>query len=280
MSKPKRKSKIIYVVCMVLLICIFVGCAIYLVKYFWESHESEEMFDELKTLIVEDDSSIDRGNEGKISSPSDSSYSEQKIEYIDIDGVMVSKKFGELYKRNKDFIGWLTINDTCIDYPVMQSMYEEEFYIHKDFDGQYSAAGTLFTDTSSYVDKPSDNILIYGHNMNSGKMFHSLINYEKEDFYKAHKFIQFDTIYDNGIYEVIAAFRTQIYDAGYEGFKYYTFFDAKDETEFEEYISNCKALTPYSIDATATYGDKLITLSTCAYHTSDGRYVVVAKKIK
>ena len=167
-----------------------------------------------------------------------------------------------------------------IDYPVMQSMYDEEYYLRRDFDKEYSYAGTLFIDTSCNVEKPSDNIIIYGHHMNTGKMFHELEEYDEEDYYEKHKFITFDTIYGSGTYEVIAAYRTKIYDEDYTGFKYYEFFDARDSVEFENYVSNSKSLTPYNIEASAKYGDSLITLSTCAYHTENGRFVVVARKME
>ncbi len=115
--------------------------------------------------------------------------------------------------------------------------------------------------------------------MKTGKMFHDLLKYENEAFYKNHKYIQFDTIYGNGTYEVIAAFRTHIPAEGEDGFRYYQFFDAEDETAFNQYVSSCKALTGYTIDIDASYGDTLLTLSTCAYHTDNGRFVVVAKKM-
>lgn len=282
-SKNAKKKRLIYNICIILLAFIFVGSAAYLIKYFWESKKSEERVDELKELIVEDDS--DKYSDSNLNTDSSGQNSSNgnsvKIdEFLDVDGTLVLKKFKKLYEMNHDFVGWLTINDMVIDYPVVQRMDENEYYLHKDFDGNYSAAGTLFIDNNCDAAKPTSTLLIYGHNMQSGKMFHTLVNYEKEDFYKQHKYIQFDTIYGTGTYEVIAAFRSKIYDEDYEGFKYYRFFDAKTAEEFDEYIKNCKALTPYTIATSAEYGDALITLSTCEYHVTDGRYVVVAKKIK
>lgn len=267
-KRKKKKSNIAYIICLVLLVCIFLGCAVYLFKYFWDSKKSEDKVDDLRGLIITDYSSDDKDTDEK-----------NIIEYVEIDGVLVQKKYELIYRKNSDFIGWLTIDDTVIDYPVMQTMSDEEFYIHRDFDKEYSSAGTLFVDTSSDIKKPSDNILIYGHNMKTGKMFHELLSYEDEDFYKNHKYITFDTIHGDGTYEVIAAFRTEIQDKDYTGFKYYQFFNAANEEEFNNFVDNCKSLTPYNISATAEYGDKLITLSTCAYHDDNGRYVVVAKKL-
>lgn len=275
-SRKKRRTKILYTVCMVVLLCIFVGCGVYLGIYFWQSKKSEDRVDELKTLIIEDDSDDSNETAGQSGTPTDAAPA---VEYVDVDGVLVQKKFEELYTENHDFIGWLTIDDMVIDYPVMQSMNDEELYLHRDFDKKYSYAGTLFLDTSSDVKAPSDNLIIYGHHMQTGKMFGELESYAKQSFYEEHKYISFDTIYGDGTYEVIAAFYTKIYEKEYTGFKYYQFFDAGNEDEFDSFVSNCKSLTSYEIPATASYGDKLITLSTCAYHTDNGRFVVVAKKI-
>lgn len=272
-SGKNKALRIIYNTCMVVLACVFVACAVYLINYFWQSKKSEDKVDDLRQLIVEDDATDDVNT-------ATTQDAEKKIEFVDIDGVKVQKKFEKLYRKNSDFIGWLSISGTVIDYPVMQTPDNEEYYIDRDFDGEYSSAGTLFVDTSSDVKKPSDSILIYGHNMKTGKMFHELLEYEDEEYYTKHKFITFDTIHGNGTYEVIAAFRTKIYPKDYTGFKYYQFFEAQNEKEFMNYVDNCKSMTPYNISATASYGDKLITLSTCAYHDKNGRFVVVARKVE
>lgn len=269
----KKRKKILYNVLLVFFACVFIGCATYLIKYYYESKKSEDKVRDLREHIVIPDKDM-RDNDKATASDS------SEDEFVDINGKKIYKKYAKLYERNNDFIGWLTIKGTVIDYPVMQSMYDEQFYLRRNFDKEYSYAGTLFADTSASIENPSDNIIIYGHHMNTGKMFHELEEYEKESFYNKHKIITFDTIYGSGKYEVIAAFRTKIYEEGYTGFTYYTFFDATDEAAFDSYVSNCKKLTPYTINETAKYGDKLISLSTCAYHEQDGRYVVVAKKLE
>lgn len=283
-NRKKKKKKIIYNICLAVLIAVFFGCGIYLAKYFIGIKKSEDLADDLKTMIIDDTKKTeadDRDNDSSEEENKDSSdVSEEEVEYVDIDGVLVQKKFSKLYENNHDFIGWLNIKDTNIDYPVMQSMYDEEYYINRDFNKNYSGSGTLFIDTSSDVSKPSDSILIYGHNMQAGTMFHGLIKFEKEDYYKEHNEITFDTIYSDNKYIVIAAFRDEAHEAGYTGYKYYDFFDAKDEADFDTFVNYCKGKTPYEISETAEYGDKLLVLSTCAYHTKNGRFVVVAKRIE
>lgn len=272
-KKSNKKAKlIIYRICFVACFITFCVCAVILITYIADCIKSEKRVDELKEYINTDDMTdsddVATSQDGRIN-----------INYQSVNGVAIQAKFAKLYSMNSDFVGWITIAGTDIDYPVMQSLYDEEFYLHRDFDKEYTKGGTLFIDTSSDVRKPSDNILIYGHNMTTGKMFHSLFEYEDEEFYKKHRFITFNTIYGDGEYEIIAAFRTNIYSPDYEGFKYYEFFDASIKEEFDYYVNSCKSLTPYETEATAEFGDKLISLSTCAYHSENGRYVVVAKKI-
>lgn len=272
-KKKKRKKRFsLYNCVLFLLIAVFLGCAIYLGLYFLASKKSEDRVDELKSLIVEEPVMDEQGQELPVDML-------PPLTYETIDGVKVQSKFVNLYKKNTDFIGWLTLEDTNIDYPVMQSMGDEEFYLHRDFDKESSNAGTLFADTESDFRRPDDNIIIYGHNMKTGKMFHDLLSYEDESFYQNHKYIQFDTLNGNATYEVIAAFRAEVLPVESTGFKYYQFIRAGNAEQFQDYVKNCKERTPYTIETGAEYGDKLITLSTCAYHDKNGRYVVVAKRI-
>jgi sortase B len=261
------KDKILNILIVVFAL-IAIGSASYIFIYYHKSAVSQKAFSELKESI-------------------DNDYTDETGEDILVDVTVgehnqIFKKYLSLYLENTDFIGWLKIDDTDIDYPVMYTPDDMEYYLHKNFDKEYSYAGTLFIDTNcSPVDEVSDNIIIYGHNMKAGTMFHDLLDYEDEEFYNNHKYITFDTLTGEGTYEVIAAFRTKIYsDDDTEHYNYYNFFNAANEDEFNEYVNNAKFNTPYYIGTTASYGDKLITLSTCAYHTTNGRYIVVAKKIE
>ena len=273
MKRKKRVNTVLNIL-LVFFILVFLGSAAYLGFYFYKIHKAQDSFDSLKAMI-KDNRSVNPQT-GKDDHNPDADY----ITYDTIDGVTVQSKFVDIYNMNKEFIGWLTIPDTNIDYPVMYTPADEQKYLHLDFDQNYSSSGTLFVAKSANPIKPSDNVLIYGHNMKAGTMFHSLLSYEKEEFYQAHKTFEFDTLSDDGKYEVIAAFRTQIDEDDPSLFKYYESFNFSDEKSFDEYVEKAKSLTPYTIDTTAKYGDKLLTLSTCAYHTNEGRYVIVAKKVK
>lgn len=184
-----------------------------------------------------------------------------------------------LHKENGDIVGWLQIKGTKINYPVMQTKKVPQYYLRRNFKKEYSIAGTPFMDAASDIDKPTLNWTIYGHHMKNGTMFHDLLKYQKEDFYKAHKTFTFDTINGKGTYQVVAAFYTQIYESDYKGFKYYNYTGITGPAQLREYIAGSKAIALYNTGVTVDK-EQVITLSTCAYQTENGRFVVVAKKIK
>lgn len=193
-------------------------------------------------------------------------------------------QYQALYEQNTDFMGWLTIVGTRIDYPVMYTPYDEEYYLYRDFEKQENENGTLFIDTDSQVgnetQQASTNIIIHGHHMKSGEMFGELDLFQNPDYYEEHKVIKFDTLYEEREYEVISVFLSQVYKKSEDVFKYYKFFEAEDEEAFNTFYNNIKALALYDTGVDAVYGDEFITLSTCAYHVENGRLVVVAKRIK
>ncbi|MBS7302540.1 MAG: class B sortase, partial [Lachnospiraceae bacterium] len=188
-------------------------------------------------------------------------------------------KYETLYKKNKKLIGWLKIDDTNIDYPVMQTV-NNEYYLDHNFNQEYDKNGSLFLDKDCNAAFPNTNMIIYGHHMKSGKMFGNLNYYSKESYYKEHPRIQFDTIYEEGLYDIMYVFRSRIYNEDEVVFKYYKFLDVNSEDEFYSAMDEMARMSLYDTGVTAAYGDKLITLSTCDSSEEDGRFVVVAKKIK
>lgn len=186
------------------------------------------------------------------------------------------EKYAAIYEQNHDFVGWISIEGTNINYPVMQTVDRPNYYLNRDFDRNYSQYGVPYVQEDCDL-AVSDNLVIYGHHMKNGSMFADLCRYEDENFYKANSIIRFDTLTDFGEYEIIAVFKTVAYST--EGFKYYNFVNAENEEAFDAYVAECKDLSLYEIDVNAEYGDKLITLSTCEYSRTNGRMVVVAKRM-
>lgn len=191
----------------------------------------------------------------------------------------VLDEYKNLYNSNKRLIGWLKIDDTKIDYPVMQTTNNEYFLTH-NMNQQSDRNGALFLDKDCDVLEPSTNLIIYGHHMKSGNMFGTLDKYSSEEYYKEHPVIQFDSIYEKGTYEVMYVFRSRIYNEEDVVFKYYQFIDALSQQEFDSNMEEMAALSLYDTGVTASYGDHLLTLSTCDYYVDGGRFVVVAKRIE
>ena len=204
-----------------------------------------------------------------------------------------TEKMEEVYELNDDSAGWLKIDGTVIDYPVMQTPSDEQFYLNRDFNGKYSAYGCIIADTDStigtgtaaedYTDgtRPGTNIILHGHNMKNGTMFGGLDKYRDKSYEKSHSIIKFSSLYEDREYEICAVFLSQVYKKKQtDVFKYYQFFNAETEEEFNDFYDNIKKMSMYDTGVDASFGDEFITLSVCAYHVDNGRLVVVGKRIK
>lgn len=187
-------------------------------------------------------------------------------------------EYETLYNKNKKLIGWLKIDDTNIDYPVMQTS-DNTYYLDHNYNQEYDKNGSIFLDYNCSVYPRSTNMIVYGHHMKSGNMFGNLQKYAKESYGKKHSVITFDTIYEKAQYQVMYVFRSQVYNEDDIVFKYYQFIEANSETEFNSYMQEMSELSLYDTGVTAEFGDSLLTLSTCDSSQTDGRFVVVAKRI-
>lgn len=185
-------------------------------------------------------------------------------------------RFLELYQKNPDLAGWLTIPGTRIDYPVMYSPDEPERYLHANFDAAYSFAGLPFLDAA--CDTESGNRIIYAHNMLDGSMFRTLLKYQQKDFWQRNPVISFNTLYEEQEYEVVAAFYDKVYKKSDTNFKFYQLYDTSDQSSFDEAMAYYREHALYDTGVTAQCGDLFLTLVTCAYQTENGRFVVVARK--
>lgn len=246
-----------------------------IVDYVWTTRESEKKMEALRVeaeqlvLPVESPEAGTKAGE-----------TAEQTETAEATPAPVTNPYADIFAQNADMAAWLTIADTKIDYPVMQTMENETYYIDKDFYGNPDKAGCLLLDTDSSLTKEgTTNQIIHGHNMKAGTMFGELEKYEKEDYGREHNKIVLYTLEDKREYEVISAFYSQVYYVTDQVFKYYNFFEAEKEAEFDDFYDNIKKLALYDTGVTAQLGDSFITLSTCSYHVEDGRFVVVAKEV-
>ena len=185
--------------------------------------------------------------------------------------------YEEIYNQNNDTVGWLKIEGTKINYPVMQTPDDPNYYLYKDFDKKDSVRGSLYAWSEADVNEPSDNITIFGHNMADGSMFNALGAYTSKTAWENNSLIFFDTLNEYHTYKIFAVFKTSA-DLN-QGFSYHKFVDASNEASFNEFVSTCKNLAFYDTGITPVYGDKLICLSTCEYTLNNGRLVVAAVRI-
>lgn len=208
-----------------------------------------------------------------------------------------SRDLSSLYAQNSDLIGWIRIEGMKIDYPVMQTPGDPEYYLHRDFNRDYSDSGAPFLDACSVTaPRPAAdsaatldvtwNWLIYGHNMKFGTMFHDLLKYESREFWEKHQTFTFDvyhpetSVTDSGEYEIFAVCRAMVHTEDSNAFSYYRYTGCTDEGTFQEYATGVSSESIYDTGIMPHFGDQLVTLSTCAYHASEGRFYIVGRRIK
>lgn len=185
--------------------------------------------------------------------------------------------YEEIYNQNPDTVGWIKLEGTKLNYPVMQTPDDPNYYLYRDFDKKDSKRGSIYAWGDADINKPSDNITIFGHNMADGSMFASLGAYTSKHAWENNPLLTFDTLDEYHTYKIFAVFKTSA-NVG-QGFSYHKFVDAANEEEFNEFVSTCKDLAFYDTGITPVYGDKLICLSTCEYTLDNGRLVVAAVRI-
>lgn len=263
------------------LLLIFAVCLFLIVREYFSSWQHREQQKALQEQIAVQSEPQHEFRETAVSDLV-SSESEEMTDTVagepDDEEPVILDKYAELYAQNNDLVGWLSIENTVIDYPVMQGT-DDEYYLHHDFYGNESKYGCLYVRGKADLEDGT-NVIIYGHNMKDGSMFGDLDLYQNADFCREHPALSFDTLYEEHTYEIVAVFRSQVYGADENVFKYYQFYEAQTQEEFDDFYQNINALSLYDTGVTAQFGDTFLTLSTCAYHATDGRFVVVAKQCK
>lgn len=261
-------KRILLLIGTVIFAVLFILCTVKIYRMYTDGRKSAKSFESLAELVTHLPSETVTVTAENVASETNQFTEPKKISPYE--------KYVPVYEQNSDLVGWITIDGTNINYPVMQTKDEPDFYLKRGFDKSYSKYGVPHLQWDCDV-LTSDNLVIYGHNMKNGTMFSDLEKYANESFYKEHGYIRFDTLRDYGTYEIFAVFRTVAYSE--DGFKYYGFVNFDDAEDFNGYVEKCKELSLYDTGVSAVYGDKLLTLSTCEYTRTNGRFVVVAKLV-
>lgn len=283
------KNKDILISLTILLVTILVASSYYVISNLMKEKKENDMLKDLGQEIVTDN--VSNNVENNLQDKTDEN-SENNSNEIDQNLNQKSKTTNyssidlkSLKIKNSDLVGWIKVDGTYINYPVMQN---GQFYLHRNFYKKYSQLGTPFLQEDCYINensktinsRTSDNLIIYGHHIKSGKMFADLVKYQNYNFHKKHKYINFYTL-ENGetkenTYEICYALKTT---ANEKGFKFYSYTKFYDEEEFNFFVENCRKRELYSTGVETKYGDKFVTLVTCEYSQKNGRMVVIARKI-
>lgn len=252
-AKGRRKSGMVYNIAMVVCLVVFLVSGGMLLKRYFEDRQAENEFAELQSMIDSSAATV----EGAESN---------------------SAKFAALRDQNSDFIGWISIEGTNLDFPVMYAPNNKDFYLRHDFSKEYSVYGVPYLDekTTLGANAQSENLVVYGHNMKTGTIFGCLTGYKNADYYTEHPLVQFDTVYGDGSYEVFAAFSIDV--AQDTSFVYNQYVDMDEET-YNTYVDEVISRSDVDSGIRPEYGQQLLTLSTCEYSSDNGRYVVVACRV-
>ncbi len=270
-------KKRIYSILIGILAVIFAVSAFFVMKYVIESKKSTNRYNELSQMVEGA-----RSEAAETTEPNTSTVFTEETADTDASAESTEKKilswYQDVYELNHDMVGWIRIDGTVIDYPVMQtSVDNRDYYLRRDFDKSDATHGCIYAREECDVFTPSDNVTLYGHKMHDGTMFAALLDYEDQSVWEDNSLISFDTIYEYHTYQIFAVFRTTA--TVDEGFKYHRMDNASGKAEFDEFIRNCKSLSFYDTGITPQYGDKIICLSTCDYSLENGRFVVAAVRI-
>lgn len=273
-------KKALYIITILLLVAVFGVSAFHVGSYFLEGRESEKQYDELTAIkdAAAQNATTEATQEATESTEETGPTEETEPQML--------AGYAELYEMNPDFVGWLKIDGTKLDYPVMQTSTDNrDFYLYRDFNKEDNVRGSVYAREECNILEPSDNITLYGHNMADGTMFAALNDYVDKETWEENSLIFFDTLYEFHVYKIFAVFKTTA-SVG-EGFRYHQMVDAESEEEFNEFVDMCKNLSSYGLGytfydtgLTPKYGDKIICLSTCEYsYPENGRLVVAAYRI-
>lgn len=278
MKKRKKwhKIRIVLAVLFGLLFCI---SAFFLIKELLETRKEKNAFESLEALISEGAVAETTNAPGESSSGEPSSQGGESGDPLapETEPTMIPK-YVAAYEQNQDFFGWITIDDTNINYPIMYTPDDPQFYLRRAFDGSSSHSGVPFMDADCLPD--GNCFLVYGHHMKNGTMFGHLTDYAEQDFLETHQIIRLDTLYEEREYQVIAVFYCDVGSEENGNFPYYEYTDLTDATRYEEFIEKVRQATIYDPNFEVETGTDILMLSTCSYHASNGRFVVVAKRIK
>ena len=255
----------------IVFLLIFIISITYIIAYFYTTYKNETNLKELQSIMntvrVVENKNIASENEPQ--NVNSYEVNQEKNNNAKIEN------FKELKKLYSNIVAWIEIENTTINYPIMQSN-DNDYYLYRNYKNEYSRYGSIFLDYKYDFSKDSQNFLIYGHNNNDEMMFNELLKYQEKEYFEAHPSINLISENDITNYKIVSVFKSQVYSQDATNvFRYYNYVDLSNEDTFTNYITNVKKASIYDIDIEPKLGDDIITLSTCEYSKPNGRFVIV-----
>lgn len=275
--KSKKSTKKIRMLRAMMVVCavIFVVSGFMLVRDYIVTSRQQETFDQLAGQFVQETETAPEVIQ-ESGPQEEKSREEQWVAWWEETAQSRFPVYRTMKEENGDMIGWIHIEGTNVDYPVMQSPASPDYYLHRDFHKQNSSYGTPYLDEYCKYTDPRTSLLIYGHHMKNGSMFASLEHYTDRAFYEEHPFVQFDTLDEAGTYEVAAVIKV---DATGDQTIWQDLLFPEEETDFAGAWDRVKKQSFYDTGLELSREDELLALVTCEYTLKDGRTMVIAKRI-
>ena len=266
-------KKVLFTAVVVLLVAAFGISAFMVGNYLIDGKNQANRYDELSEIAA----NVQTESNAPAETVGTGTEAEDATEAAETEKTGMLPGYKEIYDMNNHTVGWIKMEGTQMNYPVMQTPHDPNFYLYRNFDKADSTRGSIYAWSEADINEPSDNITLFGHNMADGSMFACLNGYTNKAAWDNNSLIFFDTLNEYHTYKIFAVFKTSA-NIG-EGFSYHKFVDAANKEAFDEFVSTCKQLAFYDTGITPVYGDKLICLSTCEYTLDNGRLVVAAVRI-
>ena len=270
----------------ILMLIIWMISTSLLVKDLWQSNQDEKAFKELRKQVetknstdIKNDEKNEENNQRNNHQMIERKRDEEPINRRLESSPQVLEQYKKLVEINNEFVGWLEIENTKINYPVMQTADDEEYYLYRNFERDYSPSGTPFLSAHSRAEGMNNQIIVYGHNMNNGTVFSDLLRYKEKEFWEETPQIGFDTLYKERSFEIFAVFEIDV-TVGNGHFEFYNYPEFQNNEEFMMFIKEVEALALYDTKVDVRFGETILTLVTCENDALSKRMVVMGVEKK
>lgn len=256
------------IVLSVVLVMVIVACGLWLGYYAVDSQHQKQTYETLAKdfLLEEPESSLSLAEDD---SPEQSSTTQETM--VTLTTAPPCHDLAALQAENPDCVGWLTIPDTTVDYPIVWTPNDPEHYLRRDFYGNYASGGTPFLDGRNEAQAKGQNLIVYGHNMLDGSMFKPVLQYFTPNFQVTHEDIYLELNGAQYHYQVLAALETNTRSP------VYTYTDLSGAAEMEDFRA---ALLEETGVGAIPQAEGYLTLSTCNNQGGNSRVLVIAALVE